>query len=82
MKQFLNNEGCAFDLPEDLSVHFEDVLKRDRFYETNFTVERAVTLPELTENGKMQYVGNTSSTNGGHFTKYGGDQDRRGKIRR
>jgi len=82
MKQFANGEGCAFDVPEEISTHFEEVLRKDKFYGANFTVEKAVALPELTDGGKMQYVGNNSSTNGGHFTRNGGNNDRRGKERK
>jgi len=82
MKQFANAEGCAFDVPEELSNHFEEVIKKDKFYNTNFTIERAVTLPECAEGGKMEYQGSQSSTNGGHFTRHGGSRDRRGKERK
>ena len=37
MKQFSNGEGCAFDIPEELSEHFEETLKKDKFYGANFT---------------------------------------------
>lgn len=84
MRQFANSEGCAFDVPEDISNHFEEVIKKDKFYGANFTIERTISLPECTDGGKMQYVGNNSSTNGGHFTRYNGASNgtRGGKERK
>lgn len=76
MKPFANSEGCVFDLPEETANHFEETLKKDKFYEKNFTVERAETLPE-TADAKTTY---TSSGSNGNFNRNGGP--RRGKERK
>jgi len=78
MKQFTNMEGSAFDVPEEISNNFEEVIKKDKFYGKTFTIERAITLPECSEGGKMQFVG--SNSNNSHNGQ--SHPDRRGKNKK
>jgi len=82
MKQFTNMEGAAFDVPEDISNHFEEVIKKDKYYNKSFTIERPTSLPDLSDGGKMGFVSNGGgNANSANNSSHGGG-DRRGKIRK
>jgi ATP-dependent RNA helicase DDX21 len=69
MKQFKNKMGAVFDILEEHSSEFEEVLFNDRFYGHNYTLEKATsTLPELVEDYK---AGNGTMNGGSHNTRNG-----------
>lgn len=47
LRQFKSLDGCAFDFPEEGHQAFEEILFNDKLYGTNYTIEKALELPEL-----------------------------------
>jgi hypothetical protein len=61
MKMFKSKDGAVFDILEEQSQDFEEVLFNDRFYGQNYTLEKATSsLPETVDS---DYRGNTSNGN-------------------
>jgi hypothetical protein len=82
MKIFADSEGCAFDVPEEMSKEFEEKMKADRFYDKHFTIEVAEQLPALTDGGRVEYAGRiTHDRNGNSNSNGNGNGNGNGKVR-
>lgn len=85
MKQFKTKDGAVFDVLEEDSQEFEEVLYNDRFYGQNYTLEKATSnLPETVEQDYKAHsngVSITSQTNGrSHSANHRRDRDKRKDI--
>ena len=68
MKQFKKKDGAAFDIQEEHSKEFEEVLYNDRFYGQNYTLEKATsTLPELVDSDYRGPTTNGHSSSNNNF---------------
>lgn len=68
MKQFKSKDGAVFDVQEEQSKEFEEILFNDRFYGQNYTLEKATsTLPETMESDYRGPPTNGHSSSNGHF---------------
>ena len=81
MKQFKTMNGAVFDVAEEQSAEFEELLKKDRFFGVNYTLEKATgVLPDLIDvdysrgvnnNYNTQRPSNNGSSNGnGHSGEF------------
>jgi len=74
MKQFKSKNGAVFDIVEDHSTEFEEIMFNDKYYGSRFTLEKATNsnLPELIEPDYSNMVaskGNSFSSNGNNGFK-------------
>ena len=55
MRLFASMDGCVFDYPEEGHEIFEEILYNDRFYGTNYNLEKIEDLPELLNIDEQRY---------------------------
>jgi len=70
MKQFKSKNGAVFDIVEDHSQEFEEIMFNDKYYGSRFTLEKATNsnLPELIEPDYSK--GLIVSNKGNSFSSY------------
>ena len=60
MRLFASMDGCVFDYPEEGHEIFEEILYNDRFYGTNYNLEKIEDLPELLNIDEQRFGGNNN----------------------
>ena len=60
MRLFASMDGCVFDYPEEGHEIFEEILYNDRFYGTNYNLEKIEDLPELLNIDEQRHGGNNN----------------------
>ena len=61
MRLFASMDGCVFDYPEEGHEIFEEILYNDRFYGTNYNLEKIEDLPELLNIDEQRFGGNNNN---------------------